>query len=434
MIEGRTYDRRAVFAWSMYDFANSAFNTLVVTFIYGTYFTKVIASNVNTGTLLWSRAVAVTAITVALLSPIMGAIADRGGYRKRLLLLMTLLSVLGSVMLYTALPGQTTKALLWFVMANIAFEMGTVFYNAFLPDIAPAEKIGRISGYGWSLGYVGGLAAMSIAFVGFVNPEVPWFGLSLESGQNVRATNLLVALWFAVFSLPIFLWVKEDKFTPSTTLRSTIGAGIKQVMETFHEIRKYKQLVRLLLARMFYNDGLVTIFAFGGIYAAGTFGFSLDEVIIFGIVLNVAAAFGAFVFGFLDDIIGGKKTIQISVVGLALASIIAVFARSRAVFWLAAVLIGILSGPNQAASRSLMARFVPSKKENQFFGFFAFSGKATAFLGPLLMGQLTDIFQTQRAGISIVIPFFVVGSLILTTVNEKEGVKIAGRALEPSKD
>ena len=434
MIDVRTYDRRAVFAWSMYDFANSAFNTLVVTFIYSTFFTKVIASNENTGTILWSRAVAVTAITVALLSPVMGAIADRGGYRKPLLLLMTLLSVLGSVMLYTALPGQTTKALLWFVTANIAFEMGTVFYNAFLPDIAPAEKIGRIAGYAWSLGYVGGLAAMLIAFVGFVNPEVPWFGLSLESGQNVRATNLLVALWFAVFSLPIFLWVKEDKFTPSTTLRSTIGAGIKQMVETFHEIRKYKQLIRLLLARLFYNDGLVTIFAFGGIYAAGTFGFSLDEVIILGIVLNLAAAFGAFVFGFLDDIIGGKNTIQISVVGLALAGIIAVFARSRAVFWLAAVLIGILSGPNQAASRSLMARFVPSRKENEFFGFFAFSGKATAFLGPLLLGQLTDIFQTQRAGISIVIPFFVVGSLILTTVNEKEGVKIAGRALESSKD
>jgi len=434
MIDGRTYDRRAVFAWSMYDFANSAFNTLVVTFIYATYFTKVIASNENTGTLLWSRAVAVTAITVALLSPIMGAIADRGGYRKPLLLLMTLLSVLGSIMLYTALPGQTTKALLWFVMANIAFEMGIVFYNAFLPDIAPADKIGRISAYGWSLGYVGGLAAMSIAFVGFINPEVPWFGLSLESGQNVRATNLLVALWFAVFSLPIFLWVKEDNFTPSASLRSTIGAGIKQVVETFHEIRKYKQLVRLLLARLFYNDGLVTIFAFGGIYAAGTFGFSLDEVIIFGIVLNVAAGFGAFVFGFLDDIIGGKKTIQISLVGLALASVIAVFAMNRAVLWLAAILIGILSGPNQAASRSLMARFVPSKKENEFFGFFAFSGKATAFLGPLLMGQLTDIFQTQRAGISIVILFFVVGSLILTTINEKEGVKLAGRILEPSKD
>ena len=136
----RTYDRRAVFAWSMYDFANSAFNTLVVTVSYATYFTKVIASNENTGTLLWSRAVAVTAITVALLSPVMGAIADRGGYRKPLLLLMTLLSVLGSVMLFTALPGQTTKALFWFVMANIAFEMGTVFYNAFLPDIAPADS------------------------------------------------------------------------------------------------------------------------------------------------------------------------------------------------------------------------------------------------------------------------------------------------------
>ncbi|MGB6363022.1 MAG: MFS transporter, partial [Thermoanaerobaculia bacterium] len=382
--------RREIFSWASYDFANSPYTTLVVTFIYATYFTEAIAPDTVTGTALWSRGVTITALVVALLSPLLGAVADRGGYRKLFLMLTTSVCILGTVVLYTVLPGQSTRALIWFVTANIAFEMGMVFYNAFLPDIAPRELIGRISGWGWALGYAGGLLALVVALFALIRPEVPLFGFSTENGENIRATNLLVAAWFAVFSLPIFLWVREDK-SRITTSGSVLDASFKQLATTLKEIREYKQIFRFLIARLVYNDGLVTIFAFGGIYAAGTFGFTLQEIMIFGIVLNVAAGLGAFVLGFLDDRLGGKRTIQISLWGLSIATLIAVLAPHKWMFWVAGIMVGIFAGPTQSASRSLMGRFVPPDKENEFFGFFAFSGKATAFLGPFMLGLLTQI-------------------------------------------
>ncbi|UCD36815.1 MAG: MFS transporter, partial [Fidelibacterota bacterium] len=284
-----------------------------------------------------------------------------------------------------------------------------------------------VSGYGWSLGYIGGLVAMFIAMIGFVNTDLPWFGLTKEAGQNIRATNLLVAVWFALFSIPIFLWVKEDKSRISPTGVPIVKAAWSQLLDTFRHIRKYRQVVRFLVARMIYNDGLITIFAFGGIYAAGTFNFTMEEIMIFGIVLNVAAGIGAFIMGFMDDVLGGKRTIQISLIGLILATLLAVLTTSRPLFWVAGIGLGLLVGPNQAASRSLMGRFSPPDKENEFFGFFAFSGKMTAFIGPLLFGICTDIFHTQRAGVWVVVSLFIVGALILLAVNEQEGKQTAER-------
>ena len=411
----------------MYDFANSAFTTLVVTFIYSTYFVKSLAPDEIIGTTLWSRAVTFSAIAVALVSPLAGAVADRGGFRKGFLLLSTIVAVVATTGLYTALPGQVLKALLWFAVANFAFEMGNVFYNAFLPDIAPGKYIGRISGYGWGLGYVGGLLAMGIAMVGFVSPETPWFGISKEAGAHIRATNLLVAAWFAVFSVPIFLWV-EEKRPRASRVRGVLSSSYRQLVRTFREARQYREILKLLVARLVYNDGLITIFAFGGIYAVGTFGFTFNEIMVFGIVLNVAAGIGAFAMGFLDDLMGGKRTIQVSLVFLILATLMAVFTQSKTVFWISGILVGFFAGPNQSASRSLMGRFVPPEKENEFFGLFAFSGKATAFLGPLALGELTRVFQSQRAGVSIVAVLFVAGSVLLKWVDEKEGVRAAGRS------
>ena len=195
----------------MFDFGNSAFSALVLTFIFSTYFVEEVAADKITGTLLWSRALAVSGITVALLSPFVGALADRGGFRKRFLFCLTVVAVLGTASLYTVMPGQVMKGLVLFVIANIGMEMGMVFYNSFLTDIAPPEKIGRISGYGWAFGYVGGLLAMLIGMFGFVQPEIPWFGFSKINGEHIRATNLLVACWFAVFSIPLFCWVKEKR-------------------------------------------------------------------------------------------------------------------------------------------------------------------------------------------------------------------------------
>lgn len=420
-------DRRAVVAWCFYDFANSAFTTLVVTFIYAAFFTKVIAPDEVTGTWLWSRSVSLTAVAVALLSPLLGALADRVGHRKRFLGSFTAVAVVGAAFLYTAAPGQVTKALFWFTLANVAFELGGVFYNAFLPDVAPPDRIGRVSGYGWALGYVGGLAALGIALVGFVDADTPWFGLAREGYQHIRATNLLVAVWFAVFSVPFFLWVRErERPASARALRAPLSDSFRQLAATFRQVRRYPDIFRLLLARLFYADGLNTVFAFGGIYAAGVFGFTFEELLVFGLVLNVAAGAGAFALGFVDDRLGGKRTIQISLVGFILASLTALFAAERTLFWGAGLLIGLCAGPNQAASRSLLGRFAPPDKKNELYGLFAFSGKATAFVGPFLLGELTRLFGSQRAGMAVVLVFFVVGLALVQRVDEQRGKSRTG--------
>ena len=408
----------------MYDFANQPYTTLVITFIYSTFFAKAIAPNEILGTALWSRAITITALIVAFLSPLMGAIADRGGYRKTFLMFWTFVCIVGTFALYYPLPGEVYKALFWVVVSNIGFEMGSVFCNAYLPDVAPRGKIGRVSGYGWSAGYLGGLLTLLIGLMFFVRPEYPVFGLSKELGQNIRATNLMVALWFLIFSIPVFLGLKDDgKRKASESFRVIFKDSFYQIYNTFKNIKKYKQLVRFLIARLLYNDALVTIFAFGGIYAAGTFGFSFEEIFLFGIVLNVTAGLGAFFLGFLDDVVGGKNTIQISNIGLIIACLLAVFTNNVTVFWISGILIGIFSGPNQAASRSLMARFTPDLKTNEFFGFFAFTGKATAFAGPLALGLVTEIFNSQRMGVLVVVVLFALGFLFMSFVNEKIGIE-----------
>lgn len=412
--------RKAIVSWALYDFANSPFTTLVVTFVYATYFTQAIAADPIRGTALWSRGITTTAVVVALGSPVLGALADRGGYRKLFLVLMTLVCAGATTLLYFALPGQILRALALVVVANIAFEFAGVFYNAFLPDVAPHERIGSVSGLGWGLGYFGGLAALVVALVALVEPATPWFGFSKVAGENVRATNLLVAVWYVVFSLPLFLWVREDRSRVSAG-GTVVAEAFAQLKRTFAQVRRYRQTVRFIVARLFYNDGLVTVFAFGGIYAADTFRFSLQEVLIFGIVLNVAAGAGAIVLGLVDDKIGGKRTIIVSLIGLLIATALAVAATTRTWFWVAGILIGIFAGPNQAASRSLMGRFAPAEAENEFFGFFAFSGKLTAFIGPFLLGLVTEMSGSQRAGVSVVLGLFAVGFVLLLTVDEREG-------------
>ncbi len=412
--------RRAIVSWALYDFANSPFTTLVVTFVYATYFTQAIAPDPILGTALWSRAVTTTAVIVALGSPVFGALADRGGYRKLFVVLATFVCSVATAMLYFVLPGQVFKALALLVVANIAFEFAEVFYNAFLPDIAPHERIGSVSGLGWGLGYFGGLAALVLALVGLVQPDTPWLGFTKAAGENIRATNLLVAVWFVVFSLPLFFWVHEDRsrVSPAGTV---VREAVAQIKQTFSHIRRYKQIVRFLVARLIYNDALVTVFAFGGIYAADTFGFSLQQVLVFGIVLNIAAGGGAILLGFVDDRIGGKRTIVVSLIGLILATTLAVLATTKFWFWVAGILIGIFVGPNQAASRSLMGRFVPAEAENEFFGFFAFSGKLTAFIGPFFLGLVTQITGSQRMGVSVVLILFAIGFALLLAVDEREG-------------
>ena len=418
---------RAIWGWALYDFANSAYTTLIVTFIYAVYFTQVVAPDGITGTALWSRGVTLTAVLVALLSPVLGAIADRGGYRRPLLIATTGITVVGVSLLPLAGPGEIALALTLFVISNVAYELCGVFYNSYLPDIAPADRIGRISGYGWALGYLGGLIAMAIALFVFIQPEVAPFGLDKSTGEEVRATTVLVGVWFAVLAVPMFLWVKEPPRPPSPGVGVVVKQAFSQLRATFAEVRRYRQIFQLLLARLIYNDGLVTIFAFGPIYASETFGFTLTEVMYWGLALNVTAGLGAFLLGFVDDRIGGKKTLYVSLLGLIVGTVWAVLAGSKTSMFMAGIFVGIFVGPNQAASRSLLGRFVPEEKETEFYGFFAFSGKAMAFAGPLILGIITEATGSQRWGIGMILAFFVVGGLLLVPLDEKAGVEQAAR-------
>lgn len=419
--------RRSTTAWAIYDFANSAFTTLVVTFIYATYFTKGIAPDETTGTDMWFTGITISALIVAVLAPFVGAMADKGGHRKRFLLGATIVCIAGTVALYFPGPGDVWMAISIFVVANVAFEMANVFYNAYLPDITLLDRIGRTSGFGWALGYVGGLLCMVVGLVVFINPDPPLFGLNAATGENIRATNLLVAAWFALFSLPMFLIVGDKKVENPPSMGTLARAAWQDLKRVFNDIRKYRQVFRLLVARLIYNDGLITIFGAGGVYAAVVFDFSFQDIMIFGIALNLAAGIGAFALGFLDDVLGGKRTILISLVGLIAAALLAVLSQSVVLFWVAGIGIGLLAGPNQSASRSLLGRFTPPNHENEFFGFFAFSGKFTAFIGPFLLAKLTVIFGSMRFGVAVVVALFLIGGLLLLRVNEAEGIASAAR-------
>ena len=415
--------RRTLAAWAMFDWANSAFATLVVTFVYATYFTTAIAADEVTGTAQWSRAVGLSGVLMAVLAPPLGALADRSGRRLTCMGVCTLVCCVASAGLTGVHPDWVWAGLIalsLFVVANVAFELSTVFYNAFLPELVPAERVGRLSGWAWGLGYAGGLLSLVLALVVLAR-EQPLFGISTEAGFNYRAVCLLAAGWFALFSLPLFVFAPRQP-SRGDSASPRMGA-YRELKHTFGRLRHYPDITRLLAARLLYNDGLITIFAFGGIYAAGTFGMSLPEVIQFGIALNVTAGIGAGIFGVVDDRLGGKRTILVTLVALTVFSLLAVWAPSVGWLWLAGLSLGLFVGPNQSASRTLMSRFVPEQHSAAFFGLFAFSGKITTFAGPLLLGIVTQATGSQRLGVATVVGFFVLGGLLLLTVDERRGIR-----------
>ncbi|OUV72847.1 MAG: hypothetical protein CBC83_06635 [Flavobacteriales bacterium TMED123] len=408
MIFSKIKNRRAVIAWSLYDFANQPFSTIIVTFIYSAFFAQVIAPDPQTGTTMWANAVAITAIIVAILSPILGAIADNGGYRKFFLIIFTWICATFSILLYFPSAGDIYFALTLFVIANIAFEMGTVFCNSYLKDLSEKAHVGKISGFAWGLGFVGGLFALFLCLYLFPN----------LSAIEIRKINVLVGIWFIIFSIPTFLFLKDRQKEKLT--KAHFSNSITAIKTTFNTITYYKQISQFLIARLFYNDGLITIFALGGIYAVGTINFSFDEVMLLGIVLNIAAAIGSFIFGHIEDKVGVKKVINITLFVLIVATLLAYYAPEsnspKTFFWIAGVLIGFMVGPNQSCSRSLMTQLTPKKKQNEFFGFFALTGKATSFLGPLLFGIITS-FYSQQMALWVVIVFFIIGLLLFNRIN-----------------
>ena len=413
--------RIGLFGWCLYDWANSAFPAVITTFVFAAYFTKAIATDEITGTSQWGYAISLSALAVAILGPFFGAIADHGGRRKPWIGAFTVLCVAASAALWLARPdaGFVMLALVLVGIGNFAFEMGMVFYNAMLPGLAPKGRMGRLSGLGWGLGYAGGLTCLAVALVALVETEVPVFGLDKDEAEHLRATGPLVAAWMAVFAVPFFLWTPDRKGSLSPGGVSALEAvrrGTRTLIETLRRVREYASIWRYLLARMIYTDGLNTLFAFGGIYAVGTFGMDFSELILFGIAINMTAGVGAAVFAWIDDWVGPKRVIQISVTMLGVLGAALVVVEGKAMFWAFALPLGIFVGPAQAASRSLMGHLAPAELRTEMFGLYAFSGKATAFMGPALLAWMTVEFESQRAGMATILVFFVVGLALLTAV------------------
>jgi len=433
------------FSWALFDWANQPFFTIVTTFIFAPYFANVMVGNAIEGQAAWAFTQSTSGILIALMSPFLGAMADAGGPRKPYIFTFQLLLGVGCAALWWAYPGRPdligpiSAAV---VIATIGAEMSIVFNNAQLPHIVRPERMGWLSGFGWGLGYCGGLIALFIVLA--VNDQ-PLFGLDPKTYELERLVGPASALWLAVFVIPMFLFT-PDTASRKLTLLEAARQGGWSLVDTVMRVGRFKNALLYLIAFMLYNDGLASIIAFGGVYAAATFGWSTVTLGIFGIILTVFAIPGAFLGGKLDDRFGSKRTVQFATLGVIVATVGIVGVSAERVFFVVpasellatrglfgsvqewvfmgfALLLGFCMGPMQAASRTMIGRIAPEGMSGEFFGLFALSGRATAWMGPLAIGIVTTATQSNRLGVACVL-FLPGASFILLWRVREERAKV----------
>jgi UMF1 family MFS transporter len=411
--------RREIFGWCMYDVADSAFTTVIVTVIYAPYFTTTVAGSTGYGDTLWALANSVSGVAVALLAPILGAIADFSGARKKFLAVCGATIVIFTASLGLVQPGMVVLGIILYIFANVGFTGGGIFIDSFLPGISNEKNVGRISGTKWALGYASGLVALALC--------LPLVG---ENGPGVRWVPVMVAAYYAIMVMPTFLLLKErSEPKPLPAGKNYVTFAFSQLGDTMKHLKQYRELLKLFASFLVYNEGINTVIAFAAVYAIKTVGFSQDQVIILFIVLNVIAVVGAFGFGAIADRIGQKNTIFITLAIWTTAVVVAYFTYSVSMFWVVAALAGIGMGSTQSVTRSLVAQFVPNARSAEFFGFLGISGKAISFVGVNVFAWISDLSGSQRPAILTIGIFFVLGAIVLSTVNEARG-KEAARELE----
>jgi UMF1 family MFS transporter len=408
-----------IVAWCLFDWAITPYPVIVSTFIISNYYAKAIAPDPTTGSARWSFMIAIAGIVIAVLSPPMGAIADRMGHAKRgiAIALGVLIAAAGLLWFAKPEPAYGLPVLVVSGMGIVAMELGLLFYNALLPGVAPLKRLGRVSGWGWASGYVGGLLCLGLALFLLVQPDHPIFGISHAEAANIRATGPLAALWAAAFGWPLFLLVPDIRKTGSNAL-TAIRQGLVDVAHTLRDLRGTPQVAWFLAASALYRDGVTTMLAVGGLYAGGTFGLDFSELIIFGMGLNVTAGLGAATFAWLDDWIGSKRTIMLSIAGLVVFGLGIVIVHDKIWFFGMALSLGVFIGPTQSASRSLAVRLAPEGQVGKIFGLYALTGRAVSFIGPTIFGWVTATTHSQRAGLASILGLLVIGMLILTKVRQ----------------
>lgn len=418
--------RLELWSWCLYDFANSAFPTLITTVAYAVYFTSVVAGGGPGASLLWSAAISSSMILIGLAAPLLGAVADHSASKKAWLLGFTTVCVAATALLSLVGPGDVIAGTVLFVIANVCWSGGNGIYNGFLPELTDERNVGRLSGYGYALGYAGGMIvlALSLPLLGG--------GLGPENHGGFRASFLLTALFFAVFSLPIFLWVKERAVPqPARPDVTALRAGYARLTATFRRIRSLKELFKFLAAFLTYNDGIETVIYFSSIYAVSVLGFTMGETVLLFMAVQVTALLGSLLFGHLTDRIGAKPTIVITLLLWCGVVAAAYLSESKSQFWGIALVAGIGLGSNQAASRGLMRLFVPRGHDAEFYGFFSICGKFSALLGPMVYGVAAAAAASHRIAILSVFVFFAAGLGLLLAVNVPEGIRAARDAGTP---
>ncbi|HSO75491.1 MAG TPA: MFS transporter [Blastocatellia bacterium] len=416
---GSAVPKKEILGWCMYDVADSAFTTVIVTALYAPYFSKIVVGDSSRADFLWGIAAAISELVVALLAPILGAIADFSGSRKKFLAACAVIIVFFTASLYFVGPGMTALGLVLYIAANIGFAGGGVFIDSFLPGISNASNAGRISGIKWGMGYTSGLIAMALCLPlakNVVDNPTP------DQLSKARLIPVVVAVYYAVTVIPTFLFLRDRSVKQQLPAgQNYLTVGFRQLKQTLKHIRRYRELFKLLIAFLVYNDGVVTVIYFAALYASETIGFTTEEIAIMFIAMNVVAAAGAFSFGWLADRIGQKPAILISLSIWITAVVTAYFSYSKGSFYVVATLAGIGMGSTQSVTRSLLALFTPKENAAQFFGFLGIAGKALAFVGPIVFGTVSQATDSQRPAMLSVGAFFIVGMILLSFVDEKRG-------------
>ncbi|TDR30794.1 MFS transporter [Aquamicrobium defluvii] len=443
-IEARKASRAGIWGWMLFDWAAQPFFTVVTTFIFGPYVVSRMASDPASGQAAWGYGVAAAGFAIAILSPVLGAIADQTGPRKPWIAFFAAIKIACLFLLWLAVPGSS---LFWvvaiFSLASVAAEFSTVFNDSMMPRLVPKEQIGHISNVAWGLGYLGGMVVLIFVVACLAAlPDTgltiaglkPLFGLDPALGEDARATGPLSALWYLVFILLMFLLTPDA--VKGIPIRPAVRQGLAELRSTLGEVRKRPGIFRFLIARMIYQDGVNALIVLGGAFAAAMFGWSITEIGIFGIILNVVAIFGCWVAARLDTALGSKVVVMTSLVLLCIATVGIVSTgpgytlfgalhlpaddpgglfgtAAEKAYILYGLLIGVAFGPAQASSRSYMARSVSAEEAGRYFGIYALAGRVTSFAAPFTVATVTALTGSPRLGMAMIILFLVAGMALL---------------------
>ncbi|WP_435260127.1 MFS transporter [Thioclava sp. FR2] len=440
--------KKRIWGWYFFDWASQPYNTLLLTFIFGPYVVSVVGDG-SAAQSIWGYGIGAAGILIAILSPLLGAVADKAGGRMGFIWLFSIMYVLGAWMLWYSAPANFNvwSVMIWFCIGLIGMEFATTFTNAILPDLAPKEDLGRISGSGWAFGYLGGIVALVIMLLLLAEGQngktligiSPIFGLDPETREGTRAVGPLTAIWYAVFMIPYFLWVREPKKADAVSIQEAIRSAWPELKSSLRQLPSQKSLFNYLLSSMFYRDALNGMYTFGGIYAAGVLGWQTTQVGIFGILAALTGAIFAWLGGKADSRFGPKPVIILNVLVLTAVAVAVVFVSRDSVFgvsvgpesklpdiafYVLGALIGAGGGSLQSSSRTMMVRQAEPEKMTEAFGLYALSGKATSFIAPLAIAVATDITGSQQLGVTPLIGLFLIGLVLLLWV-KPDGERIS---------